>query len=555
MKRYKIFILTSLVALGTPVLTACGSSPAASTEQKLVIVGDETVGLYEYVTLQAKLGDADCPVIWSSSDKDIATVSSSGMVKGMALGKAIIRAQSKENEKVAAEFQIEVRESMQIGLVLERFQSGRPYRVIASGEVNLTDANFVFSGEETYYRDSYFFDSVGDPYIESYGIGKSSSGCFVYHQDDRSVSDAELMRSECFDYRSVLYGVHDLSVSYFYSVTLKEDHTYAIEDSTLRDAFYSMLMQNIDRSAYAQEISSLARALTELKLVVKTPYSFELLYQFSSISGNLGSACLNFELLSEETTNQMLDAYLSSNEIAIPEVYQPILDLIELVSDHNYIRSLGMYTKTDGTRFSIGECHYTSDYVYFDFSEAYIEEMKESNEEYRDYGYVNIPQCASYEEGVYAFTYEENADGQMSVRIGARYEEKNARGEFYKKYYDFYENITWILEMTQEKLYTFQRTSTADYGQGYDEFIGDCSLTRQIASGLFTDLVDGLGATSEGLLLSMKIDPSDPSASFLNYGILISLSGASGYYYSPYPYTRFHQAGIGQMESFLESLK
>lgn len=554
MKHYKIFLLTSLVAAATPVFTSCGSTSVVSTEQKLVITGADTVGLYEYVTLQATIGDQNCPVAWSSSDRNIATVSSSGMVKGMALGKAMICAQSKEDEKIKAEFQIEVRESMQVGLVLERFQSGRPYRVKASGSVGLTDVNFVFSGEETYYRDSYVFDSEGDPYVKSYGIGKTSAGCFVYHRDDRTVLDAEMMRNECFDYREVLFGLHDLSVASFYSVTLREDHTYAIGDSTLQDAFYSMLMQNFDRDAYGQEISSLARALTELKIVVKTPYSFRLLYEFSSISGHLGNACLDLELL-PEGTDQILDSYLSSNEISKPEVYQPISDLIELVSDHNYVRSLGTYEKKDGTRFAIGECHYTPDYVYFDFSDEYIAEMKKSDEEYRDYGYINIPECASYEEGVYAFTYEEDESGQMGLRIGARYEEKNSQGDFYKKYYDFYENITWILELMNNKLYTFQKTATADYGAGYDEFISDCTLSCQIASGLFSDLVDGLGATSEGLIFSMKIDTSDESASFFNYGILVSLSGSVGYYYSTFPYTRFHQAGIAHMEAFLESLK
>ena len=114
----KSFLILCSLLLCTPILTSCNQT----TQETLLIKGNNQVGINEYIDLSAYLNDELTDnVIWSSSDPSIASVSSIGMVKGLKVGTVIISCVLSNNKNVSNTFEVSVHESYSLSNVMGKF--------------------------------------------------------------------------------------------------------------------------------------------------------------------------------------------------------------------------------------------------------------------------------------------------------------------------------------------------------------------------------------------------------------------------------------------------
>ncbi len=541
MKHYKrkiSLVLTAgfLFSCSSPSVNSNSSN--ISQEQKLEIVGQNTVGINEYITVTALFEGKECEVKWESSDKSILTISSAGIVKGIKEGKALIKA-TKDSNVVTKE--ITVHESMQLGRVFSRFDNSNYKLVVAS---NIADFDVAFT--EYYYDDSYYYESNSSILIPNFGLGQDDKGCFEYYKQDGKVTSAVLLRDNLTSYRGLLNDLSDIGTNTFANTKISEDNKYDLKTDTFTNFFFVSYAQKCTQES-SDKLSLLYSTLKTLELEVLTPYSFVVKMAFGP-----GQECsLNYEIIKEE--NDALKEYLTTHNVSYPKVYDSINKVYDLVKNHNYLRKLGTYKKEDDTKIDIGNCYYTENYIYFDFTDEYITELK-ATKEYFDYGYINISGSTNYEDGVYPFTYKENASGEKELVLEERITEKNNLGKEYTKYYEFYENITLVMDSVQSDLYTFQLFNTSSLGKEYEEYYSDADSSCSVGSKLFEDYVQGLDAQVNGLLISCYLDQDQEANSIINYGAIFNVMGTYAYNYSSYSYTGFNSVSVPLLEEFIANI-
>lgn len=553
-KPYYLLIAATLLLTGVN-LTSCDSQ----VQGTLTIQGNNHVGINEYLQLSAYFNDAkNEDVVWSSSNVDVATVSSSGIVKGLKVGKTTITASLKENSEIKSTQEVEVHESFELNMVYNRFRNNS-YKVASTGSFSLNGTEYDLSFEEKYFSNSYSFVSQSKNFENSFGYGEDfDTIVYKYSLNDNVVSNAEFIRDEVYGYRRMTYDLDDLGISAFASYQLRDDNTYLIGEDLTKQVFLSMIVQNFktDNQANIDAARGLVNALNSLTIKVLTPTSFETIFDFNDNK----VTTLKFETIAEK--NEALNTYLLSNDIGKPVVEKDLLRLKELVKNHNYTRHLGYYNSEE-TKIEIGTAYYTEDYMYYDFTEEYIAyfnahpqgEKKVLN----DYGYVNIEKDVDNEHkgpAVYYFEYKD-VDGQMQVVLGEKYVETDSLVPTkYTKYYEFFENATWIMEYVDHKLFTFQPTSTNDFAnkENYKEYMSNSLTAADITYYLFQDYVLAFDATPLGLFMAYS-DSAVDSECELYVGGYMYISGSAAYIYQTYSYTGFNTSSVTVMEEYLQSLK
>lgn len=560
MKRFnKLLCILAVSASFLSILGSCGSNSNSSintTESNVTsisIEGPNNVGLREYITLVAKSNDAEQKVNWSSSDKSIATISSAGIVKGIAVGKATITATLTSNENVTSSIEIDVHETMQLGVVLNRFIKSESYHVSTNGSISYNNNSYEMKSNEYFYKDSYNYISNNDFMLPSYGIGIDKEGAFLYNVENNSIISATYLRSTYYSYTDVLIDITDfdsLGVN-FQGVAVEESNTYTITNTSVMGLFFYCWTQNINTQP--QDIATLkdniAKDMVNVTIEITSPYSFIAYLYFKQ---NVNTASLSFDMINEDKENTLLNTYLKDHEVTYPEVEPTIKSAIELTKNHNYIRELGKYTKADETQIDIGKVYFTNDAVFYDFNEDYIKQINKEDEIF-DYGYININGKEDFVDGVYYFTTTINDSNEKEVKIGKRITEKNLNGQFYTKYYDYIENITLIFEYMEGKEYTFTGVNTSDY-KDHLQFYSDCFTAQNIGYSLFKDEVIALDATPAGMILAIKLD-DEASNSVMDYGIYMTISGLGTYLYSNYVYTGFNSVSLPFIDQYLDSIK
>lgn len=554
MKHFNKIVIYSLLSFSLIGLVSCNNSNVStnvsSINNKLEIKGENYVGLKEYATLTCYKGDVVENVKWESLNKDIASVSSTGMVKGLKIGKATIKAISKNDENLTATFDINVRESMQIGLVLNRFYNAS-YKVESKGDIKSDDNVFKVEFNEMHYLDSYDYQSSSKFLLPSYGLASDKVGTYLYNVSNSKITSATYLRSNYSSYNDVIVDLTDLKNSgvNFSSISTNSENVYNITNKSILSVFYYIWAQNIDVNVteYTDLKNFLTNELIDLNVNILTPYSFTVEFNFSNYVNN---AIMSFELINSNKSNTKLENFLSSNSINYPEVDETITKLNELVQNHNYYRSFGTFSSQDGTKIDMGKAIYTEDAIYFDFNEEYIDA---SNQDLFDYGYVNIHGKTGYEDGVYYFTNKRNKDGNQEFKLGSIVNDRDYLGNRYLHYYDFYENLTLVVNALKNKEYTFTSTKTADYDTSYKEFLSDCDVALNLTQTIFKDEIDAFSATASGLLFAIKID-DDISKCVVNYGAYLAVQGSYGYIYSSYAYSGFGSVTNSIIENFLNNL-
>ena len=553
----KNFLILCSLLLCTPMLNSCNQT----TQETLLIKGNNQVGINEYIDLSAYLNDELTDnVIWNSSDPSIATVSSIGMVKGLKVGTVIISCVLSNNKNVSNTFEVSVHESYSLSNVMGKFIKDKvAYKTSVNNTIKINNQNIDIKFEEKYYTDSYLFISSSIDYESSFGYGEENDTTIVYHYDyNKEITNAEFLRTEVYNYRSLTYDLQDLSINDFANYNLNDNNEYEILENNTKTTFISFINQNFNTtndktSAY----QSLSNGLTSLKIKVQDENNFSAIYDFSS-----SIVTMNFSLINEENT--LLNNYLSKNSIGKPTVESDILKIKDLSRNHNYIRDLGRYVDTvDGKKIEInmGSCYYTENYIYYDFTDEYIEyynahpelQINNSNKTLFDFGYINISSKTTKSDGVYYFEYK-LIDGEMKLMVSNdKYREENNFTN-YTKYYEFIENLTWIMDYTDDKLFTYEKTNTNTFDESYNEYVSNSLDCADITYYLFQDYITAFDATPLGLFLAYK-NADEEKDCIVYVGAYLYIKGAGVFDYQNYSYSGFNSSNVKLIDDYLLNLK
>ena len=553
----KSFLILCSLLLCTPMLNSCNQT----TQETLLIKGNNQVGINEYIDLSAYLNDELTDnVIWSSSDPSIASVSSIGMVKGLKVGTVIISCVLSNNKNVSNTFEVSVHESYSLSNVMGKFIKDKvAYKTSVNNTIKINNQNIDIKFEEKYYTDSYLFISSSIDYESSFGYGEENDTTIVYHYDyNNDITNAEFLRTEVYNYRSLTYDLQDLSINDFANYNLNDNNEYEILENNTKTTFISFINQNFNTtndktSAY----QSLSNGLTSLKIKVQDENNFSAIYDFSS-----SIVTMNFSLINEE--NALLNNYLSKNSIGKPTVESDILKIKDLSKNHNYIRDLGRYVDTvDGKKIEInmGTCYYTENYIYYDFTDEYIEyynahpelQINNSNKTLFDFGYINISSKTTKSDGVYYFEYK-SIDGEMKLMVSNdKYREENNFTN-YTKYYEFIENLTWIMDYTDDKLFTYEKTNTNTFDESYNEYVSNSLDCADITYYLFQDYITAFDATPLGLFLAYK-NADEEKDCVVYVGAYLYVKGAGVFDYQNYSYSGFNSSNVKLIDDYLLNLK
>ena len=553
----KNFLILCSLLLCTPMLNSCNQT----TQETLLIKGNNQVGINEYIDLSAYLNDELTDnVIWNSSDPSIATVSSIGMVKGLKVGTVIISCVLSNNKNVSNTFEVSVHESYSLSNVMGKFIKDKvAYKTSVNNTIKINNQNIDIKFEEKYYTDSYLFISSSIDYESSFGYGEENDTTIVYHYDyNKEITNAEFLRTEVYNYRSLTYDLQDLSINDFANYNLNDNNEYEILENNTKTTFISFINQNFNTtndktSAY----QSLSNGLTSLKIKVQDENNFSAIYDFSS-----SIVTMNFSLIDEENT--LLNNYLSKNSIGKPTVESDILKIKELSRNHNYIRDLGRYVDTvDGKKIEInmGTCYYTENYIYYDFTNEYIEyynahpelQINNSNKTLFDFGYINISSKTTKSDGIYYFEYK-SIDGEMKLMVSNdKYREENNFTN-YTKYYEFIENLTWIMDYTDDKLFTYEKTNTNTFDESYNEYVSNSLDCADITYYLFQKYITAFDATPLGLFLAYK-NSNEEKDCVVYVGAYLYIKGAGVFDYQNYSYSGFNSSNVKLIDDYLLNLK
>ena len=553
----KSFLILCSLLLCTPMLNSCNQT----TQETLLIKGNNQVGINEYIDLSAYLNDELTDnVIWSSSDPSIASVSSIGMVKGLKVGTVIISCVLSNNKNVSNTFEVSVHESYSLSNVMGKFVKDKvAYKTSVNNTIKINNQNIDIKFEEKYYTDSYLFISSSIDYESSFGYGEEKDTTIVYHYDyNNDITNAEFLRTEVYNYRSLTYDLQDLSINDFANYNLNDDNEYEILENNTKTTFISFINQNFNTTNdKASAYQSLSNGLTSLKIKVQDENNFSAIYDFSS-----SIVTMNFSLINEENT--LLNNYLSKNSIGKPTVESDILKIKDLSRNHNYIRDLGRYVDTvDGKKIEInmGTCYYTENYIYYDFTDEYIEyynahpelQINNSNKTLFDFGYINISSKTTKSDGVYYFEYK-SIDGEMKLMVSNdKYREDNNFTN-YTKYYEFIENLTWIMDYTDDKLFTYEKTNTNTFDESYNEYVSNSLDCADITYYLFQDYITAFDATPLGLFLAYK-NSNEEKDCVVYVGAYLYIKGAGVFDYQNYSYSGFNSSNVKLIDDYLLNLK
>ena len=566
MKRFNFLLVTLLASLtfsfmGTSCGTTTGSGTSSGTTtagtsiESIAIEGPLEVGLREHIQLKATFNGAEQKVRWESSDTKIATVSSTGMVKGMSIGEVTIKATLISNENIHQSITIKVQESMQIGLVFKRFtDENSTYVVEGKGNVETTLGTKEMKFKESHYKDSYLFTNMSSLMLPTYGIGEGKEGTYVYNFTEDDITSAIYMRAYNKNYENVIVDITDLSSVdiNFSSINKSEDNTYEVNNTSFMGLMFYIWSQNINvnQSEYQSLQSDLSSKMTSTTIHILTPYSFTCDLNFSE---KVEGASLTFTKDDQAKNNEKLQSYLASHSITYPEIEADFLKAKNLAKTHNYYRDLGTYTGEGGAKMPIGKVYFTENAMYYDFNEEYIDEVEQQDKLF-DKGYVNISGKEGYTDGVYEFTYKRNAEGTQVFELGNCVTDKDYQGNSYLHYYDFMENISLVMEYLKGKEYTFTPTTTSDYPTTYSQFYSNAETAQNVAYSLFQDEVNAFDATTNGFIFASYIDEENPENSVMNYGVIMTVLGQTTYLYSSYQYSGFGSVTIPVVDDFLKTL-
>lgn len=254
-KFLALTLLSGAMLVGT-CLTGCGEEtpnpdPVVDKVTGVAIAGPLSVRLGQTITLTADcLGSEDDRVTWESLNTSVATIDSNGVVKGVSVGTATIKATSVKDPSFSSEWEVRVtgETSNSIKLIIEESDD---IRVDENGVYQIPGGKTFRVNYELGNSNATKPDSIA--YTFSYSDGSQATGqdCIIEHQEDGS---ALVTFNKVFT-----GGVISVSASYSASV-----------EGSIRDAAmvasYDKNADNVTRldkildGIQEQELNSLVRA-------------------------------------------------------------------------------------------------------------------------------------------------------------------------------------------------------------------------------------------------------------------------------------------------------
>ncbi len=523
MKNKKI-ILGLLFSSILP-LTGCNDT-SISSHLKLSIVGNNNVGINEYITLKAFVDDEENEdVSWSSSDKQIATISSTGIVKGLKEGKVTITA---KKDNLEDSIEIEVHESYRPFNVVQKFIN-KPYQV----ETKSNTINY----NEKYYNDSYYFTSKSNLLKDSFGYGKNKDDlCFEYNIVNNEVQNAMLLRNETSDYRSITYDIDDLSIANFSSFNLNNENIYELSDNSKNVFSYSLLQNFKDE----EEKNNYLNSLTSVKLKITSGSTFDIEYKFSSYEDIVSS----YFLLQEKNT--LLNSYLENGSVLVPEVYLDITEIVSKIENMSYACDMNSIKKDDGTIISMGVGYFNKDYLYYDYTDEYLEYFNSKSEEkLTDQILINIKNKSSLEDGVYIYSFDND-----NITLKKKYDESNETD-----YHNLFFNLNWVFSSLKNNLYNFEPIQTNQYtDSSYKEYFNNSLKAALVCYDLFEEYILGFtGADLDcypvGLVVSYNKEKVDVA------GVMYIEGQGTVAVYQNTPFYNFNKNSFPVIDNYISNIK
>lgn len=554
-----------LILLIPALLVGCGDTEkptetapetgheTAKPAENLEITGVNHIGVREYTTLTCSYQGKLISPQWTSSDKKIATVSTTGMVKGVSIGDVTITA---TYNGLSSNFSLSVTESWALSSVISRIASSS-YQITMKGEGGDFDTMSNPSYTLDYYENGFYYQGGDeDAFVADYGVGVDEKKRNFYYEKDANgnISNALYFRDQSLAITSRFYGLSVLPASY-YRMDLSEDNSYDLMSSSASiyfQALYFYMGTQFVSSSETDFMTQLQDSVLSLDMTVNGTNSLTVTMGFGRTIDEEKiideTITMNIQSLPEKNEPK-LSSFLSTSSPDFPEIHPEITKLYELSKSHNYTRDFGNYTG-DGINIHIGQSYFTDKYVFIEYNPDYLEETKGAYEENPliSRGYVDIYGKKDYQDGCYYFEYK---DGKVS--IGSR-EMNTFTGKFYPHWYDFYENLTLILDMLSDDFYMFD-TINASGSAFAKEFGSYSTIGAAITEELFSDYLQMIsGMTATGIILSIDYSDEDPSNSIAQIGGLFSYSSQLAYEFQKYPYTNFNKTSSKVMDDFLNSL-
>ena len=206
MKKNKITILALCSSfLFSFCFTSCAdgslntsSSFSQKDELKLTITSTaDYIGLneYAYLTTIDQNGD-EAAVDYVSSDEKIATVSSTGTVKGISFGEVTVTAISKVDSKITDSIVITVGESLTLYNVMNRLLKADSYKTTYTGRFTYGYTNYSFNNVEEVNSDTYYFDAIDEnDWFKDVGYASRNYETFEFSKTGDEFSNAIYIRN------------------------------------------------------------------------------------------------------------------------------------------------------------------------------------------------------------------------------------------------------------------------------------------------------------------------------------------------------------------------
>lgn len=485
MKKLKnSLFLRSFLFVSPILITSCSSLPATNEnedkpnqndetdddknqgedpkpiEKSLVIKADKTyIGINEYINLSVLDQDnKEAKATFTSSDEKVATVSSSGIVKGISYGKATISATSKDDSSLKASIEITVGESVTLDSVVNKLKKANSYKTTYKGELTYKGQKYNINNVEEVTDDSYYFNVIDNNLMfQEIGYASNLGELFEFKRDGENITSATYLREHYDTYKQIVYLANEMNGNY-YSLLPVVDNEYDITNTSDKELLFRITFQNT--RVDFENISDYLLDISTIKANVISPNEFTISMSFDGATFSSGSLDINFSSF-DEIDDAYLANYLKDGEVQVPSTYEDVSTIFDLVKNNNYTSDLGSFTITDdseeSTTHPIGDIHYTDKYCFYNYSDEYLTYTNQSLEELGETtklvrgGYLNK------NNSVYTFTVDE----ANTITLGEKVTSELPSIDI-TNYQDFTPTISTILNAinSENKLYSFMPFSS-----------------------------------------------------------------------------------------------
>ena len=525
------FILTALILCNFS-LVSCNNTPS----QKYSISIDNTyLGINEYLQINISINNKEITnynlFTFESSNNDIATVSKAGIIKGISLGNVTIKVSLKRTDKVLKVLELTVGESLNVQQVFNRFKKANNYTISYEGNL-LLDEKIEFKNIEKVTKNNYYFSTNSEKIFRNYGVSTSNTTVFEYIIKDNKIINPTYNRRDFTTLNKFVYTFQE-SGNYYDNLALTKDNKYNLTNTKDADLFNKLLFQNIleDKQSLIQFMLNNSSSTISLEILNSAQFNLSIYFNESN------NITMKFNDLNKTSIDELKT--FNYQDINYPDSYQDIQNIASYISNYNYSYDLGGTVTSDNKNIKIGTINYTSNYIYYNYSDEYLVELRKENKDSFRHGFINL------KDGVYKF----NMNDSNNITILDKYITEN--NETFNKYYDFILTPTYVYNYLKNlnKLYSF-----INYDSGMlASFSEYCSLSKEaitLASEINTEASD-YSVESLGIAFGINYSNSDIK---IAYSPLVSFNGIA--IPSKYKtYYNFNNSNIVAIDNYLNSVK